>query len=128
MAVVLKKASEFATEPFDAGDGKLSLVDVIAQSEKAPVSAGIAEIWESAPIEFDYDNDCAVCYMLEGRVTLTEGDTRLDFEPGDVVFVPQREGLKVSWDTPSEKICRGAWALSLLQNPSRRQRLRVSIN
>jgi ethanolamine utilization protein EutQ (cupin superfamily) len=101
MAVVLKKASEFATEPFDAGDGKLSLVDVIAQPEQAPVSAGVAEIWESAPIEFDYDNDCAVCYMLEGRVTLTEGDTRLDFEPGDVVFVPQREGLKVSWDTPS---------------------------
>lgn len=101
MAVVLKKASEFATEPFDAGDGKLSLVDVIAQPEQAPVSAGIAEIWESAPIEFDYDNDCAVCYMLEGRVTLTEGDIRLDFEPGDVVFVPQREGLKVSWDTPS---------------------------
>jgi uncharacterized cupin superfamily protein len=78
-----------------------SLVDVIAQPEQAPVSAGIAEIWESAPIEFDYDNDCAVCYMLEGRVTLTEGDTRLDFEPGDVIFVPQREGLKVSWDTPS---------------------------
>ena len=39
--------------------------------------------------------------MLEGRVTLIEGDVRLDFEPGDVVFVPQREGLKVSWDSPS---------------------------
>jgi len=101
MAVVLKKAREIATEPFDAGEGKLSLVDVIAQPEQAPVSAGICEIWESAPIEFDYDNDCAVCYMLEGRVTLTEGETRLDFEPGDVVFVSQREGLKVSWATPS---------------------------
>lgn len=101
MAVVLKKAKEIATEPFDAGDGKLSLVDVIAQAEQAPVSAGIAEIWASAPIEFDYDYDCAVCYMLEGSVTLTEGETRLDFEPGDVVFIPQREGLKVSWDTPS---------------------------
>ena len=41
MAVVLKKASEIATEPFDAGDGKLSLVDVIAQAEHAPVTAGI---------------------------------------------------------------------------------------
>ncbi len=101
MAVVLKKASDIATEPFDAGEGKLSLVDVIAQPEGAPVSAGVCEIWESAPIEFEYDNDCAVCYMLEGHVTLTEGDTRLDFEPGDVVFIPQREGLKVSWDTPS---------------------------
>ncbi len=101
MAVVLKKAKEISTEPFDAGEGKLSLVDVIAQPERAPVSAGICEIWESAPIEFEYDNDCAVCYMLEGRVTLTEGEKRYDFEPGDVVFVPQLEGLKVLWDTPS---------------------------
>ncbi len=46
---------------------------MIAQPEQAPVSTGICEIWESAPIEFEYDNDCAVCYMLEGRVTLTEG-------------------------------------------------------
>ncbi len=101
MAVVLKKAMEITTEPLDAGEGKLSLVDVIAQPERAPVSAGICEIWESAPIEFDYDNDCAVCYMLEGRVTLIEGDARLEFEPGDVVFIPQQAGLKVSWDTPS---------------------------
>jgi len=101
MAVVLKKAHEIATEPLDVGDGKLSLVDVIAQPEQAPVSAGICEIWQSAPIEFEYDHDCAVCYMLEGRVTLIEGETRLDFEPGDVVFVPQEAGLKVSWDTPS---------------------------
>jgi hypothetical protein len=41
VAVVLKKAKEIATEPFDAGEGKLSLVDVIAQPEQAPVSAGI---------------------------------------------------------------------------------------
>ena len=27
-------------------------------------------------------------------------NVRLDFEPGDVVFVPQREGLKVSWARP----------------------------
>ena len=101
MAVVLKKANEIATEPLDVGEGKLSLVDVIARPEQAPVSAGICEIWESAPIEFDYDNDCAVCYMLEGRVTLTAGETRFDFEPGDVVFVPRLERLKVSWESPS---------------------------
>ena len=26
---------------------------------------------------------------------------QLDFEQGDVVFLPQREGLVVTWDTPS---------------------------
>src|SRR5256885_4152867 len=35
MAVVLKKAKEIATEPLDAGEGKLSLVDVIAQPERS---------------------------------------------------------------------------------------------
>src|SRR2546427_13304306 len=101
MAVVLKKAKEIATEPLDAGEGKLSLVDVIAQPEQAPVSAGICEIWESAPIEFDYDNDCAVCYMLEGHVTLTEGERRFGFEPRDVGFISQTEGLKRALGTPA---------------------------
>jgi ethanolamine utilization protein EutQ (cupin superfamily) len=39
--------------------------------------------------------------MLEGRVELTEGETRYEFEPGDVVYIPQQEGLRVLWDTPS---------------------------
>lgn len=101
MAVVLKKAERIKTEPFDADGGRLNLVDIISQADQAPVSAGVAEIWSSAPIEFDYDNDCAVCYLIEGQVTLTEDDTQYALDPGDVVFVPQREGLKVAWDTPS---------------------------
>jgi len=101
MAVVLKKSAQISTEPLDVGEGKMSLVDVIAQPEGAPLSAGIAEMWASAPVEFDYDADCAACYMLEGHITLTEGDTRYEFEPGDVVFVPQQEGLRVLWETTS---------------------------
>ena len=101
MAVVLKKASEFATEPFDAGDGKLSLVDVIAQPEQAPVSAGIAEIWESAPIEFDYDNDCAVCYMLEGRGDAHRRGHAAGLRAWRRGLRAAARGLKVSWDTPS---------------------------
>jgi ethanolamine utilization protein EutQ (cupin superfamily) len=26
---------------------------------------------------------------------------QLDFEPGDIVFLPQREGLVITWDTSS---------------------------
>src|SRR5437870_13694644 len=47
MAVMLKKAQGIVTEPLDVGDGKFSLVDVIAPPEQAPVSAGICEIWAS---------------------------------------------------------------------------------
>ena len=101
MAVILKKAGSIATEPLDVGDGKLSLVDVIAQGDGAPLSAGVCEIWAAAPVEFEYDTDCAVCYMLEGQVILTEGAERFEFGPGDVVFVPQQTDLKVLWDTPS---------------------------
>jgi len=101
MHLVLKKAGEIHAEPFDAGDGKISLVDIIGRPESAPFSGGMAEIWKSAPIEFEYDNDCAVCFMLEGEVTLTEGEESRTFEPGDVVFIPRREGLKVVWESPS---------------------------
>jgi ethanolamine utilization protein EutQ (cupin superfamily) len=100
MQVILKKASEIRTEPFDAGEGKLSLVD-IGRSEIAPLTAGMAEIWRSAPIEFEYDSDCAVCFMLEGEVTLTEAGESMNFQPGDVAFIPQRAGLKVVWESPS---------------------------
>lgn len=101
MHMVLKKAAEIRTEPFDAGEGRISLVDIIARPEGAPFTAGMAEIWNSAPIEFDYDSDCAVCFMLVGEVTLTEDGESVSFQPGDVVFIPQREGLKVVWESPS---------------------------
>lgn len=101
MQVVLKAAREIQTDPFDAGEGKLSLVDIIGHPESAPFSAGLAEIWKSAPIEFDYDNDCAVCFMLEGEVTLTENGESISFLPGDVAYIPQQAGLKVVWESAS---------------------------
>lgn len=101
MHTILKKAGAIRTEPFDAGEGKLSLVDIIGRPEIAPFSAGLAEIWKSAPIEFEYDSDCAVCFMLEGEVTLTEDGESTSFRPGDVAFIPRRAGLKVVWDSPS---------------------------
>lgn len=101
MAVVLKKADSIQTQPFDAGEGRLSLVDVVAKADGAPVSAGIAEVWAAGPIDFEYDDDCAVCYMLEGEVTLREGEQEHSFRPGDMVFIPQQEGLVVQWNSPS---------------------------
>lgn len=101
MAVILKKADSIQTEPLEAGAGKLSLVDIVAQADGAPVSAGIAEVWEAEPVDFDYDNDCAVCYMLEGEATLREGEDEYSFQPGDMVFIPQQEGLVVQWNSPS---------------------------
>ena len=101
MTIVLKKARNIVTEPFVAIDAKLSLVDVVGSLEDAPFTAGICELWASTPITFERDDHAAVCFMLEGQATITEGEVKLDFEQGDVVFLPQREGLVVTWDTAS---------------------------
>lgn len=100
MALILKKAADIHTEPLDVGDGRLNLVDAIAQPEGAPVTGGIGEVWHAAPVEFDYDDDCAVCFMLEGEIDLTENGTTYRFEPGDIVYIPQQASLKVNWHTP----------------------------
>ena len=74
---------------------------MIGSLEDAPFTAGICELWASTPITFERDDHAVVCFMIEGQVTITEGEAKLDFEQGDVVFLPQREGLVVTWDTPS---------------------------
>jgi ethanolamine utilization protein EutQ (cupin superfamily) len=101
MAVVVKKAATIRPVPFDVGEGKLHIVDAVARPEGAPVTAGICEIWKAAPVEFHYDNYCGTWYLLDGHITLTEDGKRFEVEPGDVVFIPQRQGLKVLFDTPS---------------------------
>ena len=52
-------------------------------------------------MDFEYDDDAAVCFMLEGEINLTEGDATHRFEPGHIVFIPQRAGLVVSWSATS---------------------------
>ncbi len=101
MLVLLNKSTDIKAEPLDVGEGKFHLVDVVSHTQGAPVSAGIAEIWKSAPVEFDYASDCAVCYMIEGEITLTEGDETFRFGPGDVVYIPQDRSLVVLWETDS---------------------------
>jgi ethanolamine utilization protein EutQ (cupin superfamily) len=102
MEFQLVAADAIATAPLDVGpDSKLNLVDVIDRTQGAPFCAGICEVFPGAPVDFDYDDDAAVCYMLEGGVTLAEdGETRA-FRPGDVVYIPRKKGLLVYWSTDS---------------------------
>jgi ethanolamine utilization protein EutQ (cupin superfamily) len=94
--------AKIATEPLEVGpESKLNLVDVVDKACGAPLSAGICEVFRGAPVDFDYDNDCAVCYMLEGEITLAENGETRSFRPGDIVFIPQKAGLVVYWSTES---------------------------
>lgn len=102
MELHLVAAAEIETEPLDVGpDSKLNLVDVIDRTQGAPFCAGVCEVFPGAPVDFDYDDAAAVCYMLEGLVTLQEdGETR-ELRPGDVVYIPQKKGLLVYFSTDS---------------------------
>ncbi len=100
MEMHIVPAAEIATEPLDVGpDSKLHLVDVIDRTQGAPFCAGIVEVFPGAPVDFDYDDDAAVCYMLEGEIKLTENGESRPFKPGDVVYIPQTKGLLVYWST-----------------------------
>ena len=93
-------AAEIATESLDVGpDSKLHLVDVIDRTQGAPFCAGVCEVFPGAPVDFDYDDDAAVCLMLEGDIVLSENGERRAFKPGDVVYIPQKKGLVVYWST-----------------------------
>ena len=102
MDMQIVPADAIVTEPLDVGpDSKLHLTDVIAQAHGAPFTAGVCEVFGGAPVDFDYDDDAAVCYMLDGEITLTEGGESRQFNPGDVVYIPRKEGLLVYWSTAS---------------------------
>jgi ethanolamine utilization protein EutQ (cupin superfamily) len=92
--------AEITTEPLDAGpDQELKLVDVIDRTQGAPFCGGICEVYRGAPVDFDYDGDAAVCYMIEGEISLSENGETRPFMPGDVVYIPQKKGLVVYWST-----------------------------
>jgi len=101
LSVVLVKKSGIVPERFEAGKSDLKLVDVVDGKQGAPVTAGIIEVTKSEPCEFDYDNDCAVIYCINGSFLLQEGEIKTEVQPGDVVYVPQKKGLKVKWSSPS---------------------------
>jgi len=102
MELHLVPAGEIATEPLDVGpESRLHLVDVIDRTQGAPFCAGICEVFPGSPVDFDYDDDAAVCYMLEGEITLSENGESCPFKPGDVVYIPQKKGLLVYWSTTS---------------------------
>jgi ethanolamine utilization protein EutQ (cupin superfamily) len=96
------RAADIKTEPFvSPPEGRLDLVDLFAQPQGAPFAAGVCEIWAGGPVAFDYDNDAAVCFMVEGTITLTEDGHSHVLEVGDVVYLPQREGLVVDFASES---------------------------
>lgn len=101
LSVVLVKKSRIVPERFEAGKSDLKLGDVVDRRQGAPFTAGIIEVVGSEPCEFEYDNDCAVIYCIDGSFSLKEGEIKTEVQAGDVVYIPQKKGLKVEWSSPS---------------------------
>ena len=99
MSVVQIKKSGIIPEKFEAGATDLKLVDVVDRRQQAAFTAGVIEMGKSPPTEFDYDDDCAVIYCTEGTFTLKAEGKTSEVQAGDIVYIPQKKGLKVEWST-----------------------------
>jgi ethanolamine utilization protein EutQ (cupin superfamily) len=99
MSVVQVRKSAIVPEKFEAGKADLKLVDLIDRKQDAPFTAGIIEVVGSEPVEFDYDNDGAVIYCIEGSFLLKEGEVKTEVQAGDVTYIPKKKGLKVEWSS-----------------------------
>jgi ethanolamine utilization protein EutQ (cupin superfamily) len=99
MSVVHVRKSAIVPEKFEAGKADLKLVDLIDRKQDAPFTAGIIEVVGSEVCEFDYDNDGAVIYCIEGSFLLKEGEVKTEVQAGDVIYIPKKKGLKVEWSS-----------------------------
>ena len=100
--IMIVKKSEVKPEYLETGEGNhMTLQDVFGKAENAPFTFGIAEIEPSVGIEFEYDEDGAVCFGLEGTINLIDKETseKYIFEAGDVIFIPQAAGKTFIWNS-----------------------------
>jgi ethanolamine utilization protein EutQ (cupin superfamily) len=94
------KKGDIKLEYFETGEGNKFLIDdTVGRNYGLPFTFGVAEVYPSKGIEFDYDNDGAVCICLEGTITLTDQQTGEKdlFEEGDIIYIPQVEGKLIVW-------------------------------
>jgi len=102
MDCVLVKKADIITEFLDCGEGNdFKIVDVIDKKDGAPYTVGVVEMGKCEGVEFEYDDDAGCCYMLEGEITLKENLSGkvMKYEVGDVVFIPQKKGLVITFST-----------------------------
>jgi len=102
MDCVLVKKADIITEYLDCGEeNNFKIVDVIDKRHGAPYTVGVVEMEKSEGVEFEYDDDAGCCYMLEGEITLKENISGavMKYEVGDVVYIPQKKGLLVTFST-----------------------------
>lgn len=100
--IIMMKADTINLEFFDTGEGNnFTIDDTVGKNFGLPFTFGIAEVHPSKGIDFDYDNDGAICLCLEGSIKLVDVGTGKEemFEKGDIIYIPQKEGKHVIWSS-----------------------------
>ena len=98
--IIMMKADAINLEFFDTGEGnKFMIDDTVGKNYGLPFTFGIAEVHPSKGIDFEYDEDGAICLCLEGCISLADTETgqKEQFEKGDVIYIPQKKGKQVIW-------------------------------
>jgi len=63
---------------------------------EAPKDTGIWSVWECDPSTFDWEySDTEVCYIYQGKVTVSTTSGKFEINAGDLVTFPKR--LKCNW-------------------------------
>jgi len=104
MDCVLVKKADIVAKFMDCGkDNDFKIADIIDKKDNAPYTVGVVEMGKCEGVEFEYDDDAGCCYMTDGEITLTENlsGAVMKYEVGDVVFIPQKPGLVITFSTES---------------------------
>ena len=71
-------------------------VTVKKPSDKETTTCKTWPIWKCQPSTFDWEyTEKETCYIIEGKVTVSDKHGTVSFGPGDLVIFP--EGLSCSW-------------------------------
>ncbi len=96
------KKNSINMEFLDTGSGnRFHIDDTIGKNYGLPFTFGLAEVYPSKGIEFEYGDDGAICLCLEGTIKLTDTLTNLtlNFEKDDVIYIPQEKNKTIIWSS-----------------------------
>ena len=114
MDMMLFKKEDNLVTPLVIGGAEYGNVDTLGESQGCPFDAGLSEYSVGTPVEFDHaDYGCAI-YMIDGALDVTDNSSgAVHAESGDMFYIPQRAGLKVTFSTPAHArifwICYPHW-------------------
>jgi len=115
MDMMLFKRSDNLVTPLTVGGVEYDNVDTVGEAQGCPFDAGLSEYTKGRAVEFDHADYCCAIYMIDGVLDVTENSTggTIHAESGDVFYIPQSDGLKVTFSTPDHArifwICYPHW-------------------